>query len=160
VVVEGTRSAAQLTGGCGAYALLLVLDRSVELPRRFDRRRLPKGCYCYVGSARGAGGIRGRCARHLRAPLTSHWHIDWLLASALDRVLMGFPGQQECEVLARLLAIEGASVPVPGFGGADCRRCPSHLLALDRPVWPHFPIASSSARQASPFAGGEPTWRC
>jgi Uri superfamily endonuclease len=121
-----------MPGARGAYALLVLLDRPVELPRRFDGRRLPGGRYCYVGSARGAGGIRGRCARHLRAPLRCHWHIDWLLAGALDRVVVPFPGQQECEVLARLLAIEGASVPVPGFGSTDCRRCPSHLLALDR----------------------------
>jgi Uri superfamily endonuclease len=120
-----------MPGARGAYALLVLLDRPVELPSRFDGQRLPGGRYCYVGSARGAGGIRGRCARHLRAPLRCHWHIDWLLAGALDRAVVPFPGQQECEVLARLLAIEGASVPVPGFGSTDCRRCPSHLLALD-----------------------------
>jgi Uri superfamily endonuclease len=123
--------AAQIPDRCGAYALLVLLDRPVDLPRRFDGRSLPRGCYCYVGSALGAGGIRSRCARHLRAPAARHWHIDWLLAGALDRVVVPFPGQKECEVLARLLAIEGASVPVPGFGSTDCRRCPSHLLALD-----------------------------
>lgn len=50
---------------------------------------------------------------------------------------MAFPGQSECALLARLLEIdEGVSVPVPGFGSTDCRRCPSHLLAVDHASLP------------------------
>lgn len=108
----------------------------MELPPRFVGRRLPEGCYCYVGSARGAGGIRGRCARHLRGAVARHWHIDWLLGGAVDRRVMALPGRSECEVLGRLLRIEGASVPVPGFGSTDCRNCASHLLAVDRASLP------------------------
>jgi Uri superfamily endonuclease len=126
-----TRSAARLPHACGAYALLIMLDQPIELPRRFRGRRLPKGCYCYVGSARGPGGIRGRCARHLRSAAMRHWHVDWLIAGAVDRRVTAFPGQSECELLGRLLGIQGVSVPVPGFGSTDCRRCPSHLLAVD-----------------------------
>jgi Uri superfamily endonuclease len=47
---------------------------------------------------------------------------------------MALPGQSECEVLGRLLGIAEVSVPVLGFGSTDCRRCPSHLLDVDRAI--------------------------
>ena len=154
-----TRSAARLPDAGGAYALLVVLDRSVELPRRFGGARLGKGCYCYVGSAWGAGGIRGRCARHLRAPVTRHWHVDWLLAGAADRRIRAFPGRSECAVVRDLLGIGGASVAVPGFGNTDCRRCPSHLLTLDRDALAVLPDRLARGGTNPPRAAGEFAWR-
>lgn len=155
-----TRSAARLPDACGAYALLVVLDQSVELPPRFGGARLRKGCYCYVGSAWGPGGIRARCARHLRAPVRRHWHVDWLLAGAADRRVRAFPGRSECEVVGRLLGIGGASVPVPGFGSTDCWRCPSHLLALDRDRFAALSDRLARGCTGRPRAPGESPWRC
>ena len=36
---------------------------------------------------------------------------------------------EECNLVERL-AGAGASAPIPGFGGSDCRTCPAHLLAV------------------------------
>ena len=36
----------------------------------------------------------------------------------------------ECDLASNLMAQQGASVPVPGFGSSDCRRCSAHLVAL------------------------------
>lgn len=153
-----TRSVEEIPATGGAYLLLLRLDRPAELPPRFDPRCLGEGSYVYVGSARGPGGLRARCARHLHNARTCHWQIDWLLAGTADRRIMAFPGWRECELLTQLLRIEGASVPLPGFGSTDCRRCPSHLLAL--------PAASLSALPDYLTGGwtrvvrGNALWRC
>jgi Uri superfamily endonuclease len=37
----------------------------------------------------------------------------------------------ECGLVERLLE-GGATVAVPRFGASDCRRCPSHLLRVER----------------------------
>ncbi len=44
--------------------------------------------------------------------------------------MQAVPGGRECDLLARVLDIPGASVPVPGFGSSDCRACPAHLVTL------------------------------
>ena len=37
----------------------------------------------------------------------------------------------ECTWVKRLLALNGASAPAPGFGSSDCRNgCPAHLVRL------------------------------
>lgn len=113
----------------GAYALWIGIDKAVPLPPRFAGE-LPVGAYCYVGSARGPGGIRARCGRHLRRPRRFHWHVDWLTEHASILDAMAFPDARECDLLSRLLGIAGCRVPVPGFGSSDCRRCPAHLIAV------------------------------
>jgi Uri superfamily endonuclease len=97
----------------GAYVLMLELRRPVRLAiATLPATTLPPGRYAYAGSARGPGGIRARVRRHLRKDKKPHWHIDRL---------------------ADLLRVPGASVPVPGFGSSDCRRCAAHLVALAGP---------------------------
>lgn len=93
---------------------------------------LPAGRYLYFGSARGPGGIRGRCIRHFRRPKKTHWHVDWLTAKAARMMVAAFPGLGECELVAWTQAAGGTAIaiPVPGFGSTDCRRCAAHLLAL------------------------------
>ncbi|MEC7562112.1 MAG: DUF123 domain-containing protein, partial [SAR324 cluster bacterium] len=39
----------------------------------------PSGLLVYVGSALGAGGLRGRISHHLKINRKCHWHIDYLL---------------------------------------------------------------------------------
>ncbi len=119
----------------GAYLLLLELDRSTKLPDRFGGRTLPPGCYLYAGSARGSGGIRARCKRHLSPTKNKHWHVDWLTTSghavcAAAYPAAAYPNVSECDLLTSLLKIKGVTIPELGFGSSDCRRCPAHLVGI------------------------------
>jgi Uri superfamily endonuclease len=106
-------------------------------PRRFDGS-LPPGRYLYVGNAWGPGGIRRRCARHLRPSKAMHWHVDWLTAAAAHIAIAGFPRGKECDLVHRMLGVAGVSVAVAGFGSTDCRRCPAHLLAVGADLPPNL----------------------
>lgn len=116
----------------GAYILCLDLAEPAKLPPRRFSGVLPAGRYLYFGSARGPGGIRGRCVRHFRRPKKAHWHVDWLTGTAARMTVAAFPGFGECDLVAWTRAAGGMAVaiPVPGFGSTDCRGCASHLLAL------------------------------
>jgi Uri superfamily endonuclease len=133
-----TRDLGDLAAGPGTYILLLRLRAPADLPPRFGGT-LPSGVYAYAGSARGPGGLRARCHRHLRQKKSLRWHIDWLSAGAADLMIAGFPDPDrgtstgarigECDLLDGLVA-SGANMPVKGFGSSDCRRCASHFVAL------------------------------
>jgi Uri superfamily endonuclease len=119
------------------YALVMRLDRRRRIrigglgPCDFE-----PGWYVYAGSARGAGGIRARVARHLREDgrdKPRHWHIDYLRAAArvVDVWTCTDPAVSEHDVTRALLGEPGAAVPVAGFGAHDCRAgCPAHLVRL------------------------------
>ena len=130
MAVRWVADPADLPGVPGAYALLLEMLRPVPLPPRRFAGELAAGRYVYFGNAWGAGGIRSRCLRHFRRTKRRHWHVDWLMESADHPLAVAFPGMDECDLVHRALAVAGESVPVPGFGSSDCRRCPAHLLAL------------------------------
>lgn len=113
----------------GAYALLLQLNVSVPLTiRTFSCRTVPAGCYAYLGSARGPGGLRARIARHLRGDKKPHWHIDRLTAAATEIHVYPVPGGNECALVCTLMEAGCFRHPIPGFGSSDCRTCTSHLL--------------------------------
>lgn len=115
-----TKTANELPNLPGAYALLITLAKAAA--------GFAPGRYAYLGSARGPGGIRARCARHLRQDKTRHWHVDRLTVVA-DVTALAIINGDECNLTERLLA-NAATVPVPGFGSSDCRTCPAHLVAL------------------------------
>jgi len=129
--ITWSADAASLPSSPGAYALLITLDAPARLPTPRFGGVLAPGRYCYFGSARGPGGIRARCARHLRRDKTMRWHIDWLTRVATNLVVSPHPADTECTLAARLIAFSGVSVPVAGFGSSDCRRCPAHLVHID-----------------------------
>jgi Uri superfamily endonuclease len=112
----------------GAYVLLVAVSEPVPLPSRLAAT-LAAGRYLYVGNARGPGGIRARCARHLH-PKPRRWHVDWLTESARQVAALALPGGDECAVVESLRRRPGVSLPVAGFGSSDCRLCPAHLLRL------------------------------
>lgn len=126
------RDPALLPGLPGAYVLRLEFARPVALPPRFGGD-LGAGTYLYCGSARGGGGLRARCARHLAADKPRRWHIDWLTTVADDRAVWPVADGDEC-ALRGALTVAGASAPVSGFGSSDCRRCPAHLLRWPGPL--------------------------
>ncbi len=103
----------------------------LEIGRLGSLELLP-GCYVYVGSALGPGGVRARVNRHSRGGGPRHWHLDHLLpAVELEEVWYTHDAERrECvwsEVFPRM---SGASVPLPGFGASDCR-CRSHLVFFE-----------------------------
>jgi len=127
----------------GGYALELHLNgvASVQVGR-MGLCRFPPGCYLYLGSARGPGGLRARLLRHLRptGAIRLHWHIDYLRLLAPVTALAwlsetaGAPLALECCWSQALAALPMAFIPVPGFGAADCRSgCPAHLVGLNVP---------------------------
>ncbi len=118
----------------GAYVLPLIVSRPQSITIGcLGQYRLPAGHYFYVGSARGAGGLRARVGRHLRGDGALHWHIDYLRAvvevqgalyTVTDRAL-------ECEWSQALAQLPQAFIPVPHFGSSDCRlSCAAHLIAF------------------------------
>lgn len=119
----------------GGYILWMHLSsgRITEIGR-LGLFSLPAGWYVYVGSARGAGGVRARVERHLNPNRRTHWHIDYLLPAALVlAVWVSFDSRQgECAWADLLVQRGKARRIVPGFGASDCR-CAGHLLYWRRP---------------------------
>jgi Uri superfamily endonuclease len=115
----------------GAYVLLIELDAPLALEvATLPRAVLPPGRYAYCGSAKGPGGLGARIARHRRKGKPEHWHVDRLTAAGRIAAVHAEPGGSECDLVSRLCALPGTSVPVPGFGSTDCAACPAHLLAV------------------------------
>lgn len=120
----------------GIYTLLLFASEEVTLTvGKLGKQRFRRGYYTYTGSAlgKGATSLKHRIARHLRKEKTRFWHIDYLLADenvSVEAVLAAETSKKmECEVNSYIKGIEGAEVPVKGFGASDCRKnCGSHLL--------------------------------
>ncbi len=124
----------QLPKNPGAYVLFFNLRAPCRLDiATLDFPLAAPGAYAYCGSARGPGGLRARIARHLRVDKTLHWHIDRLTATGCLTAVAYTRGGSECALFDRLLEGAGASIPIPGFGSSDCRRCPSHLLRIESP---------------------------
>jgi Uri superfamily endonuclease len=120
----------------GTYALVLVSGgrRRVRVGR-LGWLDLEPGCYVYVGSARGPGGVCARVARHARATKGRRWHIDYLRPhTRLARVWYSHDARAaECEWARSLAEQADARIPLSGFGASDCR-CPTHLLFFAAPA--------------------------
>jgi Uri superfamily endonuclease len=116
--------------GRGTYALIFRLDSQSNLLigklGRFDFR---PGCYVYVGSAMGSGGLGSRLRHHLQPALRPHWHIDYLRRAArLDTVwALECAIRREHDWAALFLTMPGAVMAAPGFGASDCQ-CAAHLF--------------------------------
>jgi Uri superfamily endonuclease len=120
----------------GAYVLHLFISHSqVLLIGCLGQHHLSTGHYFYVGSARGAGGLRARVGRHLRGDSPRRWHIDYLRAVAeVQNVLYTVTDAPlECAWSQALAHLPNAFIPVPLFGASDCRSgCGAHLIGFSR----------------------------
>ncbi len=118
----------------GTYVLLLQLDKSMDIRvGRRGRFKVPRGWYLYVGSARGAGGLRPRVRHHWQSPARPHWHIDFLRRVARPVQVMWRIGiaRRECEWAATIAARREARMIAFKFGASDCN-CPTHLYYFPR----------------------------
>jgi Uri superfamily endonuclease len=114
----------------GTYVLVLYLSHKAYLRvAHLGTHLFRAGYYCYVGSARGPGGLRARLSRHLRQQKKPHWHIDYLLPRAAVVEIWAAPSTErlECLCVQTLLSMPGAEIVVHGFGSSDCR-CDTHLV--------------------------------
>ena len=143
----------------GTYALILQADqRRIVQVGRLGRLAVEPGCYVYVGSALGPGGVRARVGHHVRLATRLHWHIDYLRrAAALRHVWYSYDCVRREHAWADIFArMPGASIPLPGFGASDCT-CPAHLFFFDRmPLLWTFrnAIAASAAGEYLVYGAG------
>ena len=118
----------------GSYALILQADRRrIVRIGRLGQLAVQPGCYVYVGSALGPGGVRARVGHHVHITQRPHWHIDYLRrAAALRHVWYSYDSVRREHAWADIFAhLPDASIPLPGFGASDCA-CPTHLYFFPR----------------------------
>ena len=91
--------------------------------------QLQPGCYVYVGSAFGPGGLAARIGHHRQIAVRPHWHIDYLRAAcAVEEVWSTTDAARREHVWAKAVGrLPGAGTPLRGFGASDCE-CETHLF--------------------------------
>ena len=114
----------------GTYALIMTCDshQPVEIGK-LGRLNIKPGCYVYIGSAFGPGGLKARIAHHAKVSRRPHWHIDYLRPFIeLKGVCYSDESErQEHRWAGALQRFGGATIPMVGFGASDCS-CPAHLF--------------------------------
>jgi Uri superfamily endonuclease len=114
----------------GTYILILQLIAPIGIKiGRLGTFDFQAGWYAYVGSAFGAGGLRGRLKHHLSAVNRPHWHVDYLRQNAVCKEIWYLASEitYEHDWAAALQSLPGAAIPAPGFGASDCH-CKTHLI--------------------------------
>jgi Uri superfamily endonuclease len=118
----------------GTYALILSCASNARIQvGGLGTMWLQRGCYVYLGSALGPGGLRARIAHHQKLSTRPHWHIDYLrVHTRLRSVWLNYDGRRHEHEWARAMQkVKDATIPLPGFGASDCS-CPSHLYFFKR----------------------------
>lgn len=114
----------------GTYILLMNaatgLDITVGAAGKLSIRQ---GCYAYVGSAFGPGGLYARLRHHCYSTARPRWHIDYLKnVVTIDEIIFsGSRDRLECAWADILNDLPHSSRPLTGFGASDCQ-CDSHLF--------------------------------
>ncbi|PTD93686.1 DUF123 domain-containing protein [archaeon SCG-AAA382B04] len=114
----------------GIYSLIFDCKGKIEVGSLGEKRF--EGTYCYIGSARGSGGIKSRLGRHIdlykKKRDVRHWHIDYVLPNSQ---LIGYCfGQTEKDKECCLRRSISYDMTIKGFGSSDCN-CSSHLLKIN-----------------------------
>ena len=125
----------------GTYILILYLQQKHFIDiGKLGQFYFKRGYYSYVGSAFGPGGLRARLTHHVKIADKPHWHIDYLRKKAKIKEIWVTDHFEkiEHEWALNLRKMDGASIPVPGFGCSDCK-CPAHLFYFQhRPLNKQF----------------------
>lgn len=117
----------------GTYALILrCFSRQVVSIGKLGNLHAENGCYVYVGSAFGSGGVRARIRHHLKISVRPHWHMDYLrpVVEIKEVWYSHAPGQMEHQWAVFFNKLKYAAIPLTGFGSSDCG-CESHLFSLE-----------------------------
>lgn len=116
----------------GTYALIMrgSSDQQVQVGK-LGRLQLRPGCYVYVGSAFGPGGLKARIAHHMKISTRPHWHIDYLRSILhLNESWYTYAAERNEHQWAQTFrTLRGATIPLKGFGASDCS-CIAHLFAF------------------------------
>lgn len=113
----------------GSYVLLLRSQSTAQVQvGRWGLLSIEPGCYLYVGSAFGPGGVRARVLRHCRESKSKHWHIDYLreFVTPVGAWLSYDSKHLEHQWADTISCIVDMSA-IKGFGCTDCQ-CDSHLF--------------------------------
>jgi Uri superfamily endonuclease len=114
----------------GTYLLQLSLvhPATVEIGK-LGCFKFHKGCYYYVGSAFGPGGLRARLKHHLRGASRLHWHVDYLRKQAdIQAIWLSQDTHHlEHQWATTIENLIQGPVFVMGFGASDCA-CKTHLF--------------------------------
>ncbi|MGM0412625.1 MAG: GIY-YIG nuclease family protein [Pseudomonadota bacterium] len=123
----------------GTYAFLFRLDPGRYTVGALGEQALAGGCYLYVGSAFGPGGLRSRVERHWTAGGRPRWHLDYLRPRVPLAVWYTTDQRRREALWARVAAaLPGARPAVVGFGASD-RPGATHLFRLaERPSLDEF----------------------
>jgi Uri superfamily endonuclease len=114
----------------GTYALVMMAASNESFQvGSLGEMTLTPGCYIYVGSAFGPGGLRARIAHHTRPVAKPHWHIDHLRPHVELVEIWWLAGgkRREEEWVNGVFSINGARFDMRKFGATDSVLW-SHLL--------------------------------
>jgi Uri superfamily endonuclease len=114
----------------GTYALILhCRHHQIINTGRLGKMSVEKGCYVYVGSAFGSGGVYARIEHHHRISKSFHWHIDYLrpVVEITEVWYSHDPIRREHQWAGIFMGTQGVKMPFKGFGSSDCT-CDSHLF--------------------------------
>jgi len=116
----------------GIYILEIYLKFPVKIDHeKFSKFKLKKGYYYYVGSAQKK--LSSRLFRHLKKEKKIYWHIDYLtvnIAASIKKIyiLPEANKNNECNMVALIIANKLGVNSLPGFGNSDCNKCKTHLI--------------------------------
>jgi len=107
------------------------------------------GCWIYVGSAFGSGGLKARLRHHLKPSQRPHWHLDYIKAGLqpLEIWVTADTEKREHAWAQVFSGLQGSTCPAAGFGATDCS-CRSHLIFRSRR--PSFSTFRKKVRQQIP----------
>ena len=153
---DGRLNSYAITSQPGTYVLVLNASK----PRRVEVGRLGQlavreGCYIYVGTAFGPGGLRARIGHHLRLARHPHWHIDYLrrVVRLVEVWYSRDAVRWEHDWARVFLSMPGSSVPLRRFGATDCT-CDTHLFFFEAaPAFKDFRRRTRAAMQALAVVG-------
>ncbi len=119
----------------GTYILVIEVVNDINIKIGcLGKRKLERGVYVYIGSARGPGGLKARIYRHLKLNKRIKWHIDYLTVNPKVRIKAVFYLKSkdllESIVANKLLSNNFFKGVIKGFGCTDRRNNYTHLYKL------------------------------
>jgi Uri superfamily endonuclease len=120
----------------GTYLLVFTATAKLSITvGRLGRLELVPGCYIYIGSAFGPGGLRARVKHHCAISHRPHWHLDYVRPQlCLQQVWYSIATHRLEHAWAESMYYTmQMQIPLPGLGASDCQ-CHTHFYyTAERP---------------------------